>query len=256
MGLAILSVVLLSSCKKNNLSSTQEPVVQAYLLPGNPITVNVYAQKSLTDTANYGPAITGLKLSVSNGTSSVALTETSPGVYTYASTTFLVTGQTYKLSFVYNSITVSATTVMPARAQGFATQHINVDYAPGTTPGTSYADTLNTFTWLNPDSLNHVLVFDNTDGKDFPLNAYFAGNASFQVNTNRKSVYYALPQIFQYYGDYNVVLLTVNKEYVDLLQSNAEGANSQSLINTPTNVVNGFGIFTAMAADTLQFNLQ
>jgi hypothetical protein len=51
------------------------------------------------------------------------------------------------------------------------------------------------------------------------------------------------------------VLLSVNQEYIDLLQSNAAGANSQSLVNTPTNVVNGLGIFTAMQSDTLSFNL-
>jgi hypothetical protein len=38
------------------------------------------------------------------------------------------------------------------------------------------------------------------------------------------------------------------------LTSNTRGS-SQNLVNTPTNVVNGFGIFTAMQADTLNLKV-
>ena len=251
---ALVVLLFFSSCKKENLSATQEPVVEAYLMPGTALTVKLYAQKSLTDTAGYGPALTGLKLSVSNGGNTATLTETAAGVYTYADTSFLAAGKTYTLSFIYNAVTVSARTTMPAKPQGFTTQHINVDYTPPTSPG--ILDTLNIFSWQNPDSLNHVLVFEGLDGKSFPLNTFGGGGSvNFEVNTNRKSVYYALPQIFSYYSHYHVILLTVNQEYINLLQSNAESANSQSLLNIPTNVVNGLGIFTAMQADTLSFNL-
>jgi len=251
---ALVALLFFCSCKKENLSATQEPVVEAYLMPGTALTVKLYEQKSLTDTAGYGPALSGLKLSVSNGVTTATLTETAAGVYTYADTSFLAAGKTYTLSFTYNTVTISARTIMPAKPQGFTTQHINVYYTPPTTPGTP--DTLNMFTWQNPDSLNHVLVFEGLDGKSFPLNTFGGGGSvNFEVNTNRKSVYYALPQIFSYYSHYHVILLSVNQEYINLLQSNAESANSQSLLNIPTNVVNGLGIFTAMQADTLSFNL-
>jgi hypothetical protein len=248
----LLPVVLLYSCKKDDQTTTSQPVVQAYLLPGSKLTVRLYAQKSLTDTAKYGAPLTGLKLNVSDGTNTITLTESSKGVYTYADTTFLVSGKTYSLSFTYHSTSVSAKTTMPARPQGFATQYASVDYtfgSPGSTP-----DTINRFTWLNPDSVNHVLVFNNLDGTSFPTGAFARGGANFEEDTKRQSVYYVLPQIFAYYGHYQVILLSVNQEYIDLLKSNTRGANSQSLLNTPTNIVNGFGIFTAMQADTVNFN--
>src|ERR1700761_5717578 len=139
---ALLPVLLFCSCKKDTVSATSEPVVQAYLIPGNAITVKLYAQKSLTDTAQYGAPITGQKLSVSDGTTTVQLTETARGVYTYADTSFLVSGKTYSLSFNYNAVTVSAKTTMPVKAQNFATQYINVNYTAGTATN-GLPDTIN-----------------------------------------------------------------------------------------------------------------
>lgn len=250
---AILLACLLSSCKKDNTTATAKPVVQAYLIPGQALTVRLYTQKSLTDTAAFGAALSGLKLTVSDGTTTVDLTESAEGVYTYADTTYLITGKTYTLSFVYNAVTISAATTMPAKPKGFATQYTTVTYTGSNTSTTP--DTINRFTWQNPDSLNHVLVFIGLDGKSFPVNPYFFGSANFEEDTKRQSVYYVLPQIFPYYAHYRVLLYTVNQEYIDLLKSNTAGANSQNLLNTPTNVVNGLGIFTALQADTLNFEL-
>jgi hypothetical protein len=45
-------------------------------------------------------------------------------------------------------------------------------------------------------------------------------------------------------------LFRVNQEYINLLNNNTR-TSSQDLTQIPTNIVNGFGIFTAMQADTL-----
>ena len=247
----LLPVLLLFSCKKETPAVvTNQPVVQAYLIPGTVLTVKLYKQKVLTDTSTFGPAIPGQKLSVSDGTTTVSLTETSKGVYTYADTTFLVTGKTYTLSFVYNSVTVSAKTTMPAKPVGFTTLYDSTEYTSGINGAT---DTVDRFTWQNPDSLNHILVFVGLDGKDFPVNSYFNGSTSFEENTKQKSVYYVLPGIFTYYAHYNVYLYTVNQEYITLLNYNTSGSNSQNLLDAPTNVVNGLGIFTAMQGEMVQF---
>jgi len=253
-----LTTILLASCQKSGVSAdTNLPVVQAYLYAGHPLTVKLYKQKSLTDTAKYGAAITGLSLTVSDGSSQVKLTESAGGTYTYSDSTFFVAGKTYTLNFEYLSKKVSAQTVMPYKPQNFATQHTSVLY---TGPDVnSLTDTLNAFTWTNPDSLNHVLVFDNLDDTFFPLSGGGERNGGstniFERNTDRKSVFYVVSNNFPYYGSYQVILLSVNQEYIDLLKSNTLGANSQNLLNLPTNVVNGLGIFTAMQSDTLNFTL-
>ena len=144
---------------------------------------------------------------------------------------------------------------MPAKPQNFSTQHAIVTYS-GSSGSNSSADTLNKFTWNNPDSWNHVLVFYNIDDTYFPLGRARGNGARIVENdTKRKSVYYITSQNFAYYGNYQVILLRVNQEYVNVLNSNTLGLNSNNLLNIPTNVSNGLGIFTAVQADTLYFSL-
>ncbi len=250
-------MVLQVSCKKESQNTTTGlPVVEAYLIAGHPLSVKLYYQKSLTDTAKYGSPITGQELYVSNGNTKVKLTETAKGTYTYSDMTFLSAGKTYSLSFTYLLKSVTAKTVMPAKPQNFSTAHVSVTYS-GSTSGNTTMDTLNTFTWANPDSLNHVLVFYNINDSYFPIGNRMGrpGERASEVDTKRKAVYYITTTDFSYYGNYKVILLRVNQEYINLLNSNTSGSNSQNLLNIPTNVVNGLGIFTSLQADTLNFNL-
>jgi hypothetical protein len=252
-----LVVALLVSCKKESQTTTTSlPVVEAYLMAGHPLSVKLYYQKSLTDTAKYGSPITGQELYVSDGSTTIKLTETARGTYLYSDTAFLTAGKTYALTFTYLLKDITAKTVMPAKPQNFATQHISVTYSAPTS-GTPSIDTLNKFSWTNPDSLNHVLVFYNINDTYFPVGNRMpgAGVRVYEIDTKRKSVYYITTANFSYYGSYKVILLSVNQEYINLLNSNTSGSNSQNLLNIPTNVVNGLGIFTSLQADTLTFNL-
>jgi hypothetical protein len=253
--IGMAALLMLASCSKDSVSGTVNlPVVEAYLVAGNPLTVKLYQQKVLTDTAKYGAAIKGLKVYVSDGANNVLLTESAAGTYTYSDKTFLVAGKTYSLQFTYQSQSVTATTVMPQKPVGFATQNTNIYIAQSSINTT--LDTLNRFTWQNPDSLNHVLVFLNGDGASFPLNSFGISRAyNFELNTDQLSVYYITQRTFAYYGHYQAILYSVNTEFINLFKSNTFNSSSQSLSNTPTNVVNGFGIFTAMQGDTVAFNV-
>jgi Domain of unknown function (DUF4249) len=253
------AAITLYACKKettNTSNSSNLPVVQAYLVAGKPITVNVFSQKALTDTAKFGPAIKGLKVSISDGSITLLLTQSSTGAYTYADSTFLVTGKTYTLSFNYLTYAVSAKTVMPAKPINFASNHTNmtIDNLIGTS---SVLDTLVNLSWTNPDSLRSVLVFNNLDGTSFPADVRFGSAATnFELNTYRGASYPLTQRTFAYYGHYQIILCNVNVEYINLLSSNTTGSTSSSLSDQPTNVVNGVGIFTAMQADTLAFLVQ
>ncbi|MDB5008178.1 MAG: hypothetical protein JWQ84_2462 [Mucilaginibacter sp.] len=241
------------ACKKESVATnTDLPVVSGYLIPGQLITVKLYQQKSITDTAVYGPPITGLKVYLSDGSSNVQLTESAKGTYTYNVQSFLVAGKTYTLQFNYLTHAVSAKTVMPDKPTNFVTQYSGVSISTTTTSTT----VLDNLSWDNPNSLNHVLVFDNLDGSSFPLSAIGANRpANFEINTNNASYYTLTESSFPYYGHYKVILLRVNQEYIDLINSNTSSSTSQNLTQTPTNIINGFGVFTAMQSDTLTFNV-
>jgi hypothetical protein len=253
--LVCLPVLILSSCKKDNRDNTINfPVVEAYLVPGTTITVKLYQQKSLTDTAKYGAHLTGLQVYIFDGSTKVQLTEASEGVYTYNDKSFLAAGKTYTLQFNYQSFNVSAKTTMPAKPVNFALQYETIYVLPGSGPN-STIDTLDWLSWSNPDSLNHILVFKNSDGTSSSIGNARNRPSDFELNTERAPVYYLTQQPLNYYGHYQVILLSVNQEYIDLLKSNTFNATSQTLANASTNVTNGYGIFTAMQADTLKLNV-
>jgi hypothetical protein len=247
-----LSALILSACNKtNNIDSTKVtlPIVESYLVYGDSITVKVYNQKSLTDTAQFGSPITGLKVYVTDGSSKIQLTESSKGAYTYGDKSFLATGKTYTLQFNYLTFNVSAKTTMPAKPVNFASPYSTIT-VPASSGPNSVIDTLDKLSWDNPNSVNHVLVFKNLDGNSFPVGV---GNrtSSFELSAATATSYALTSRSFGYYGRYEVFLFSVNPEYINILTSNTQGSTSQNLINASTNIVNGFGIFTAMQADSL-----
>jgi len=252
------ALMMSASCKKennNNANSVNLPVVQAYLIPGSPITVKLYQQKALSDTALYGPPITGQQVYISDGSTKILLTESPAGTYTSNNNSFLVTGNTYTLQFNYLGNAVSASTVMPPKPLNFATSYGTINISSTTTgPNTTIYDRLS---WDNPDSLNNVLVFLNPDEKDFPLNNFGLSFRpfNFTINTNRSSYYNLTQNIFPYYGPYQIILFNVNQEFIDVLNSNTKSATSSNLVNIPTNINNGFGVFTAMQTDTVSLNV-
>jgi hypothetical protein len=251
--LFLILVIAVSSCKKDNSTSVADrPVVIGYLLAGHPLTVKVYQQKAFSDTAAYGPLIGGLQLQISNGVQTVNLTETKTGNYTYPDSTFLQTGKTYTLQFTYISTSVNATTTIPAKTSGYMASRTQFARLLVTTPD-SLAATAVRFTWNNPDSLYHILVFKNDDANTYVSSS---GNlpSNSSIDVKKVEAYDVTYRQFKYSGFYNVILFTVNKEYSDILTTNTN-TSSQQLTNPPGNIQNGYGIFTGMQADTIRLNV-
>ena len=244
--------LLLSSCEKDSttVSDKERPVVEAYLIPGNTVQVKVYYQKYLEDTISYGYPITGLKLHISDGSTTISPVETSPGVYIYSNTSFIKDGKTYKMDFAYNGSTVTAETSVPSKPAGFKASAIK-QYVPGFSIGSAPKSfTPVTFSWNNPNSDYFLMVFRDTTTSPNPLNS---GNTTaykdIETILGQTSSYQTNAMTFTYLGNYLVLLYHINKEYSDAL--NSSGGTSLNLTNPATNVVNGLGIFTAMRADTV-----
>lgn len=164
----LIAIIILAACKKQDSADvTERPVVIAYLTPGQPVTVKVYQQKGLADTASYGAAITGLSLSLSNGSQTVALTESGAGNYVYSNTSFIASGKSYTLKFSYLTGDVTATTTVPAKPKSYTASKTTINMPlvsnkPGATDSIAV-----TFKWSNPDSLYHVIVFKNDDNRQY-----------------------------------------------------------------------------------------
>jgi len=251
--LLLFVIAFCASCSKSSTDAdiSAEPVVIGYLNAGRPISVKVYEQKALADTATYGAAIGGLKLTITDGSKTVALTESATGTYTSADSTFLVAGKTYTLNFTYNSLPVSASTVMPTKPTGYTSTATTLQLPRATTLNSTIALIFN---WNNPDSLYHVLVFKNDETS--PYNVHLQNNSpvNFTFNANKNAAYDVYYRSLNYLGVYRVILYRVNKEYIDLL-NNTTSTTSKNLTNPPTNVNGGLGIFTAMQSDTIKLTL-
>ncbi|MES2275733.1 MAG: DUF4249 family protein [Bacteroidota bacterium] len=255
--LFILFAMLLSAaCKKGDTTSvTDKPVVIAYLLPGHAVSIGVYQQKGLADTATYGAAITGLQLSLSNGSQTVNLTETTAGNYTYSNTAFLLSGKTYTLNFTYLNQTVTATALIPAKPTGYTASRttVNVPLVTSNAPGTADS-VIFSLKWNNPDSLYHVIVFKNDDNSPFGLRPQINSPINFTINAKQADHYDVYFRTINYLGVYRAILYSVDKAYTDILTSNAN-TTSQKLADPPGNITNGYGIFTGMQADTIKLTI-
>lgn len=253
----IYMALLFAACTKDSSTGVEsQPVIESYLIPGQPISVKVYQQKGLTDTANYGALLSGLQLQVSNGSQTISLTESATGTYTHADNGFLATGKIYTLSFSYSGTQVSASTQMPAKPTGY-TQSATLVNLPFTTgiggPNGATGETDSvavTFKWSNPDSLYHIIIFKNDDTSPPKANLISNRPINFTLNVKQTASYDMYYRSLNYLGTYRAILYRVNKEYSDLLTTNTN-SSSQKLTNPPSNVTNGFGIFTAMQTDTL-----
>jgi hypothetical protein len=254
--LFVLFITLVSaSCKKAGTDITDKPVVIAYLVPGRAVSIGVYQQKGLADTATYGAAITGLKLSISDGSQTVNLTETLAGTYSYANTSFLVSGKTYTLKFSYLNAEITASALIPAKPASYTASRttINIPSTATTKPGTTDSIAVK-LKWSNPDSLYHIIVFKNDDNSPFNLHPQMNSLVNFTINAKQAAYYDVYFRTFNYLGSYNAILYSVDKAYTEILVSNAN-TTSQRLSDPPGNITNGYGIFTGMQADTIKLTI-
>ncbi|AMR34094.1 hypothetical protein A0256_22910 [Mucilaginibacter sp. PAMC 26640] len=245
--------MVLSACKKEATTDVgSQPVIISYLVMGHPIRVNLYQQKGFSDTVTFGARITGMAVQVSDGSQTIKLAERTAGVYTYTDSTFLQTGKTYTLQFTYNGANVTASTLMPVAATGYAASKNKFAIKVGVTAA-EFDSTAVRFTWNNPDSLYNMLVFRSDVSQTYTS---ATGNipTNFSIDTKQAKFYDVTYRRFRYAGPYSAILYTVNKEYIDILTTNTN-TSSQQLNNPPGNITNGYGIFTAMQADTIRLNV-
>lgn len=218
--IVLLIVLSLGACQKEAdlTDASQRPVVVGYLLPGSQISIKIYQQKLLTDTAVYGPKITGLQLTLSDGTSTVSLSETAAGTYTYNDLSFLKAGKTYTLSFSYLNALVTASTLMPAKPLNFTASRTSIAIPVVVGDKGSAVDSVAIhFRWSNPESLYHVLVFKNDDISPWNIHPTKISPVNFTINAQRADSYDVYYQTFNYIGTYRAILLSVNQEYINNL---------------------------------------
>nr|WP_294859607.1 hypothetical protein [uncultured Fluviicola sp.] len=252
-----LALLPLAACKKSeNSEFTDSPIIEAYLEPGNYLSVKISRQIPFSENVQYSDDdIDNLMLTVTYSGGTHMLTPLGGGVY-IDSSIVVSQGENYSVSFQFNSKFVSAYTYIPSKPLNM-TQSATViaiekmDSTSGPPTQITQPDPIE-INWTNSDGSYYLILVENIESvlnpiRDFGDNAP-PGNR-FRKSPTNLGVEEIRAMEFQYYGTHRIILYHVLPDYATLYDSNS--TSSQNLTNPSTSIINGYGIFTGLNSDTL-----
>jgi hypothetical protein len=257
--LLFLLICVLSACIKNNYSEfTDTPIVESYLRPGDYFNIKISRQIPFSPDVTYSSDdINSVSVSVSLNNNTYKLIPAGDGKYVNSSL-IIKEGETYHLSFTFNSKNVSAYTEIPVKPKKFTQSDLSISVdrmdstfgPPAGGPG-SMPDPV-TLKWENADDSYYIVVIENMESTLDPIRDF--GDAAPPGNMFKKapttsSGLQLRPQEFQYFGKHRLILYHVLPDYASLYSEKT--TSSLNLTNPSTSITNGYGIFTGLNADTL-----
>ncbi|MCE1197956.1 MAG: DUF4249 domain-containing protein, partial [Marinilabiliales bacterium] len=170
----------------------------------------------------------------------------SNGDGTYQNSDLIVkAGSSYQLSFPYNGMTVTATTVAPAEPQGLTLSENTISIGQSAGFGGGEMPSMINVSWSNKDSSYYFIYVKNVEVVKEAINTRTEAGKDFFRNTPTNMDQYEInPRSFQYYGQHRIILYRIRPEYVLFFQDNS--SSSLSITEIRANIQNGFGIFTAI----------
>jgi hypothetical protein len=261
--LNLMLIIATTSCGKRDFSEfTDTPIIESYLRPGDYLNVKVSRQIPYSTDVNYSDDnLDFLNIKVQYNNKTNALTSLGDGNY-IDSSLIVKEGETYNLSFTFNSKNVIAYTQIPMKPMNFnaSNNFISVNRMSSSSgmpiggPG-SMPEPI-TLTWDNGDDSYYIVIIENMEAKLDPIRDF--GDAAPPGNMFRKmpttaSGLQLRPQEFQYFGKHRLILYHVLPDYASLYAENT--TSSQNLTNPSTSILNGYGIFTGLNSDTLYFKV-
>ncbi len=256
IAMVILIGFKFSACTtdENNPVFEDIPVVEAYLNVGQPFEVKVSRQIPYSENAVFSSDdLDALEVSIFDGTFYYNLTSSGGGIYKDTLNMVEQSG-TYELEFLYNNSTIYASTSIPSKPINFNSSvteaFISNDFFTESDP-----DEIE-LSWNNTNGSYHVIFIENIESN--PDAIYdFDGNTrdkQFSIPPTQTNNYSLRVRRFSYYGNHRVILFHVNPDYAALF--NSTETTSQNLTNPPTEIENGYGIFTGLDSDTLFINVK
>jgi hypothetical protein len=253
----ILILLCSAGCRKEDvIAFTDAPVIESYLRPGADLNVNIRRQIPFSSGVTYSSDdINNLTVQVIINNSVIhTLQPLGNGQYTDNSHT-VAEGDSYTLSFRFDSKDVTAYTYVPARPAN-AVQSVTdiyierMDSTSG--PPTGGMPDPVEITWDNPDGSYYLIVVECVENVLDPIRDF--GDDGPPSNIFRKqptngSSEEIRPMEFQYYGTHRVTIYHVLPDYASLYDQNS--SSSQNLTNPSTSIINGYGIFTGLNSETL-----
>ena len=249
---------VLFSCQKTEVSDFQDKaVVEAYLFADQTPTVKISKLIPFTGNVTFSDEdVDNLTIEITQISTGriFSLTNIGDGKYRNEELNIKV-GETYQISFNYNGEIVQATTTVPYKPSNVKLSASSVtisqpgDVGSGMPPGRT-ADLV--IKWDNSEKEYYLVVVQNmesvpvaiydVDEEDIP-------SLNFRSEPTQADSCRINSRTFQYYGRHRVIIHKIQPEYALLYSNNSN--SSLSLTEIHANIINGFGIFTAINSDTL-----
>ena len=248
-------VFFIISCKKESTDPAfvDTPIVQAYLSPGNPVSLNITRQTPFSSNAQYSSDnINALKVFITTNNKTYTLTPIGNGQYVDSSLIVSDTSQ-YSLSFGFNGKTVTASTPIPSKPENFGESETSITVSSTFSFGT-IPEPLR-LGWSNTDGSYYIVVVKNIETD--PVLIDTSSNApsfSFVQPPTTSDSELINGRQFKYYGKTLLILYHVNPDYAALYNNST--TSSQNLTPPSSDITNGYGIFTGLNADTLTINVK
>jgi Domain of unknown function (DUF4249) len=268
------------NCKDTNsvIKPGDKPVIEAYIAPGQPITMKVFTEIPYIETdSSYSKPISGLKINIiTSSGKTFMLNSEGEGLYSSSKTDKTgPAGTTVSMSFSYNGRTIAATTAMPIKPKGFAMdvkeiERVARDFTAGPQMGggpggfgggIQEARIPINLTWTNPDNVYHFVAAQSLEANPVPV-IVLPTNGNFDNRPRRRfnnqpiqtTASSLQSQSFEYFGKYAIILYRLNPDYAALYVNN--NTTSQNISTPQSTISNGLGIFTGVNADTLVLNVK
>ena len=252
-------VLLFLSCEKQNTEVTESKttVVEGYLHAGKSIDSLKITQSLSLALADNTIALDDLVVNISDSSNQYALNSIGNGIYQNAEL-IIENDKNYRLEIERDGAIVSAETYIPNKkeAQISLTQvelpKIELNAPIGFPTGSIDAVEI---TWDNSEGDYYYVSIRNIETNPEIVNENDAANGGlsrrFIISEPQISSFYAIfpRREFSHYGTHQIIVYRVNPEYAALYESS--GNSTLSLEEPPTNIENGFGIFTGASSDTL-----
>ena len=266
--LAIWSFIFAISCGTLE-ESAPKFVIEGFIFAGEPVNdIRIKEQISVSDPDSIERVITDAEVVLIKENVRYLL-DYSEGNYRYFGNDLLVeTGDVFRLEVTVEDRMAYAETVVPEPTSGLRISDDEL-IVPPILLTFGLLERLNelfftarlTAQWDNPNDELHFIVvepvfseIDSIFPTDFPQEGIdFLSSFKFAPQALEIDTFSIIGIAFESYGRHRAKVYRVNQEYADLFNNPEQ--DSRDLGDPPSNVVNGFGIFSAFSADSVFFDI-
>ena len=190
------------------------------------------------------------------------------GSYILLDTSMTVTpGMQAAFEFEMDGVLVSATTSIPEKPQSISVSpsYISLEKIESTSTPTTTDDETIEVSWENNDSsyfyVKMECMEDDPEFVNERIEEMMEEDEDFDIEEmksqvsrpERTNIFNLRSRQIVFFGTYRIVVYHINDEYANLFEQLDNSSNS--ITEPQTNIVNGKGIFTGVATDTLYFDV-